>query len=117
MCFKEIPDLKWSVFQGKIKDDGEIIYGVCLPATGFSALFVLFSLLTVVSILVSGFVCYHRTLAKVSEENPPEPNVVNAAAAAAAAASVQHQLGWGFGTWFSKQSQQQGNNRIRPALF
>ena len=61
--------------QGKIHDEEDGgLYGVCLPATGFSALFVLFSLLTVVSILVSGFVCYHRTLAKVSEENPPEPN-------------------------------------------
>ena len=33
----------------------EIVYGVCLPATGFSALFVLVSLLTVISVLVSGW--------------------------------------------------------------
>ena len=102
-------------FQGKIHNDDDE-YGVCLPATGFSALFVLFSLLTVVSILVSGFVCYHRTLAKVSEENPPEPNeaaVANAAAAAAAAAAVQQQIGWGFGTWFKQQQA----SRVRPALF
>ena len=32
----------------------EIVYGVCLPATGFSVLFVLLSLLTVISVLVSG---------------------------------------------------------------
>jgi len=110
-----------AVFQGKIHDEEDGgLYGVCLPATGFSALFVLFSLLTVVSILVSGFVCYHRTLAKVSEENPPEPNgaaVANAAAAAAVAAqaaAVQQQMGWGFGTWFK---QHENSSRMRPALF
>ena len=32
----------------------EIVYGVCLPATGFSVLFVLLALLTVISVLVSG---------------------------------------------------------------
>ena len=51
----------------------EVVYGVCLPVTGFSALFVLFSLMTVVSVIVAGFVCYHRQLAKVSEESAPEP--------------------------------------------
>merc|ERR1711936_372489 len=35
--------------------DLDFIYGVCLPATGFSALFVLLSLTTVVSVIVSGF--------------------------------------------------------------
>ena len=52
----------------------EIVYGVCLPATGFSALFVLVSLLTVISVLVSGFVCYHRQLQKVAEEGAPAPS-------------------------------------------
>ena len=42
-----------TVFQGKIIPE-EIVYGVCLPATGFSVLFVLLSLLTVISVLVSG---------------------------------------------------------------
>ena len=32
----------------------EIVYGACLPATGFSVLFVLLALLTVISVLVSG---------------------------------------------------------------
>ena len=44
-----------------------------MPATGFSALFVLVSLLTVISVLVSGFVCYHRQLQKVAEEGAPAP--------------------------------------------
>ena len=57
--------------QGKIQED--VIYGVCLPATGFSALFVLLALMTVVSVIVSGFICYHRQLAKVAEESAPEP--------------------------------------------
>ena len=49
------------------------MYGVCLPATGFSALFVLVALLTVISVLVSGFICYHRQLQKVVEEGAPAP--------------------------------------------
>jgi len=61
-----------TVFQGRIMPE-EIVYGVCLPATGFSALFVLVSLLTVISVLVSGFVCYHRQLQKVAEEGAPSP--------------------------------------------
>jgi len=60
------------VFQGKMIPEA-IIYGVCLPATGFSVLFVLLSLLTVISVLVSGFVCYHRQLQKVAEEGAPAP--------------------------------------------
>lgn len=63
-----------TVFQGRIMPE-EIVYGVCLPATGFSVLFVLLSLLTVISVLVSGFVCYHRQLQKVAEEGAPEPGV------------------------------------------
>jgi len=62
-----------TVFQGRIMPE-EIVYGVCLPATGFSALFVLVSLLTVISVLVSGFVCYHRQLQKVAEEGAPAPS-------------------------------------------
>jgi len=61
-----------TVFQGRIMPE-EIVYGVCLPATGFSVLFVLLSLLTVISVLVSGFVCYHRQLQKVAEEGAPAP--------------------------------------------
>merc|ERR1719429_800701 len=61
-----------TTFQGKILPE-EIVYGVCLPATGFSVLFVLLSLLTVISVLVSGFVCYHRQLQKVAEEGAPAP--------------------------------------------
>lgn len=61
-----------TVFQGRILPE-ETVYGVCLPATGFSALFVLVSLLTVISVLVSGFVCYHRQLQKVAEEGAPAP--------------------------------------------
>ena len=48
-----------------------------MPATGFSALFVLISLLTVISVLVSGFVCYHRQLQKVAEEGAPTPQTSN----------------------------------------
>ena len=112
-------------FQGRMRE--EVVYGVCLPVTGFSALFVLFSLMTVVSVIVAGFVYYHRQLAKVAEEAAPEPTNRNAAAAAnaaavAAAAAVavqQQQEGyvltsareWGFNTWFRKKQND------RPVLF
>lgn len=66
-----------TVFQGRIMPE-EIVYGVCLPATGFSALFVLVALLTVISVLVSGFVCYHRQLQKVAEEGAPAAHSPNA---------------------------------------
>uniref|UniRef100_A0A0K2V0D7 Uncharacterized protein n=2 Tax=Lepeophtheirus salmonis TaxID=72036 RepID=A0A0K2V0D7_LEPSM len=51
----------------------EIVYGICLPTTSFSAIFVLLALLTVISVLVSGFVCYQRQLQKVAEESAPKP--------------------------------------------
>ena len=84
----------------------DIIYGVCLPATGFSALFVLLALMTVVSVIVSGFICYHRQLAKVAEEAAPEPGTA-AAAAAAAAAQVQTSFmlkEWNFNAWFRQNN-------------
>lgn len=107
-----------ATFQGKIKED--IIYGVCLPATGFSALFVLFALMTVVSVIVSGFICYHRQLAKVAEEAAPEPGAatvlhpaaVMAAATAAAAEQPSFMLKeWGFNTWFRNKQQE------RPPIY
>jgi len=109
-----------TIFQGRmLPDEGEIIYGVCLPATGFSALFVLFSLLTVISVLVSGFICYHRTLAKVSEENPPEPNARMLPSMSAVNNIIPATMGgqvpvvWGFGTWFSKRH----GDVVRPSLY
>jgi len=59
-----------TVFQGRMIPE-EVVYGVCIPATGFSALFVLLSLLTVIAVLVTGFVCYHRQIQKSIEESPP----------------------------------------------
>ena len=99
------------LLQGKIKED--IIYGVCLPATGFSALFVLLSLMTVVSVIVSGFICYHRQLAKVAEEAAPEPTGRRMAAAPPGANGVPppsqqppiHSfIDWGFNTWFRSKA-------------
>ncbi len=60
------------MMQGRMLPE-EVVYGICLPATGFSALFVLVSLLTIISVLVSGFVCYHRQLQKQVEEGAPAP--------------------------------------------
>lgn len=92
-------------FQGKIQED--VIYGVCLPATGFSALFVLLALMTVVSVIVSAFICYHRQLAKVAEEAAPEPTAAAAAAASINPGTVQTSLMLKeFNAWFRKQHQQ-----------
>ena len=100
-----------TIFQGRMQpEEGEIIYVVCLPATGFSALFVLFSLLTVITVLLSGFICYLRTLAKVSEENPPEPNARIQSSVSTANNIIPAAMGtllpiiWDFGTRFSKRS-------------
>ncbi|TRY67115.1 hypothetical protein TCAL_05870 [Tigriopus californicus] len=109
---EERPDV--SVLKGRIQSE-EVIYGVCLPALGFSALFVLLSLLTVISILVSGFVCYRRQVQKVTEESPPQPlgapsrvlsqsHLLSAPPLATVADPMvaQQQMGWGFQTWFRK---------------
>lgn len=59
-----------TVFKGKRED---IIYGICLPAPGFSALFVLLAMCTVISVLVAGFMCHHRQLQKDTTESPATP--------------------------------------------
>ena len=94
--------------QGKIQED--VIYGVCLPATGFSALFVLLALMTVVSVIVSGFICYHRQLAKVAEEAAPEPTAARVAAPPGVAGPVMNPgtvqtslMLKEFNAWFRKQ--------------
>ena len=112
--------------QGKIKED--IIYGVCLPATGFSALFVLLSLMTVVSVIVSGFICYHRQLAKVAEESAPEPTSTRRMVVPpppgppgsppqhphpTAAAFQTSLIDWGFNTWFRSKA----NPLERPPAY
>jgi len=51
-----------TIFQSKMRED--VVYGVCLPAPGFSALFVLLAMCVVISVLVSSFLCYHRQLQK-----------------------------------------------------
>ena len=52
----------------------ELVYGVCLPAPGFSALFVLVAMCTVISVLVAGFMCHHRQLQKDTTESPATPH-------------------------------------------
>jgi len=59
-----------TVFKGKMMSE-DIVYGVCFPASSFSVLFVVLSLITVLSVLVSGFVCYNRQLRKNMEKNAP----------------------------------------------
>ena len=57
-----------TIFQGQIRDD--IVYGICLPAAGFSALFVLLAMCAVISVLVAGFLCHHRQVQKDSSRQP-----------------------------------------------
>jgi hypothetical protein len=82
----------------------DIVYGVCLPAAGFSALFVVASLLTVISIIVSGFVCYQRQMRKAEQEAAPEKAMVTMVTATPTTMSVlptahdQHELAH----WFRK---------------
>lgn len=63
------PDVKEeavTIFQGRIRED--IVYGICLPAPGFSLIFVLVSMATVISALVAGFLFYHYQLQKEVQE-------------------------------------------------
>lgn len=61
-----------TVFKGHHRE--EVVYGVCLPAPGFSALFVLLAMCTVISVLVAGFMCHHRQLQKDTSESPADPH-------------------------------------------
>ena len=63
--------------------------------------------MTVVSVIVSAFICYHRQLAKVAEEAAPEPTAAAAAAASINPGTVQTSLMLKeFNAWFRKQHQQ-----------
>jgi len=56
-----------TIFQSRMKAE-EVVYGICLPAPGFSALFVLLAMCVVISVLVASFLCYHRQLQKADRE-------------------------------------------------
>lgn len=62
-----------TIFQGKIRE--EVVYGICLPAPGFSALFVLLAMCVVISVLVASFLCYHRQLQKADHDGPSHPHM------------------------------------------
>ena len=65
-----------TIFQGKMhRSADDVVYGVCLPAPGFSALFVLLAMCVVISVLVASFLCYHRQLQKDDREGVPTPVV------------------------------------------
>ena len=56
-----------TVFQGRIRQ--EVVYGICLPVPGFSALFVLVALSAVVSALVAAALLYrYQSQAAVRKE-------------------------------------------------
>ncbi|XP_016843791.1 uncharacterized protein LOC100121339 isoform X2 [Nasonia vitripennis] len=81
-----------TVFQGRIRE--EVVYGICLPLSGFSALFVVVALSAVVSALVAGAMVHRlqaqRELARNARKNLP-------ASLQAALAAGQHHLqqpGW-----------------------
>lgn len=51
-----------TVFQGRIRE--EVVYGICLPVPGFSALFFLVAVSSVVSALVAGSLLYRYQVAQ-----------------------------------------------------
>lgn len=63
------PDAKGeavTVFQGRIRE--EVVYGICLPVPGFSALFVLVAVSAVVSALVAGALLYRYQVQRETQE-------------------------------------------------
>ncbi|XP_011173006.1 uncharacterized protein LOC105205351 [Solenopsis invicta] len=60
-----------TVFQGRIRE--EVVYGICLPMPGFSALFIIVALSAVISALVAGAMLHRlqaqRDVAASSREN------------------------------------------------
>ena len=69
--FTPTQDEAVTVFKGHRE---AVVYGVCLPAPGFSALFVLVAMCTVISVLVAGFMCHHRQIQKDTTESPAAPH-------------------------------------------
>ncbi|KAF6213590.1 hypothetical protein GE061_011311 [Apolygus lucorum] len=55
-----------TVFQGRIRE--EVVYGICLPVPGFSALFVLVAVSAVVSALVAGALLYRYQVQRETQE-------------------------------------------------
>lgn len=57
-----------TVFQGRIRE--EVVYGICLPMSGFSALFIVVALSAVVSALVAGAMLHRlQTQREVATSN------------------------------------------------
>lgn len=60
-----------TVFQGRIRE--EVVYGICLPVPGFSALFVIVALSAVISALVAGAMLHRlqvqRDMIRESQKN------------------------------------------------
>lgn len=49
-----------TVFQGRIRE--EVVYGICLPMSGFSALFIIVALSAVISALIAGAMLHRLQL-------------------------------------------------------
>ena len=60
-----------TIFKGKRE---AIVYGICLPAPAFSALFVFLAMCTVISVLVAGFMCHLRQIQKDKTDSAPGPH-------------------------------------------
>lgn len=64
-----------TVFQGRIRE--EVVYGICLPMPGFSALFIVVALSAVVSALVAGAMLHRlqtqREVATTNRKNGTVP--------------------------------------------
>lgn len=69
-----------TIFQGRIEE--EVVYGICLPVQGFSALFVLVAVSAVVSALIAGALLYRyqvqRETQKIMQRRQASASVSNA---------------------------------------
>jgi len=62
-----------TVFQGQMISE-EVVYGICLPATQMSIVFLVVSIFTVIAVLMAGFLCYKRHFKNRKERSSPLHN-------------------------------------------
>ncbi|XP_011307344.1 uncharacterized protein m [Fopius arisanus] len=63
-----------TVFQGRIRE--EVVYGICLPMPGFSALFIIVALSAVISALVAGAMLHRLQVQREAADNQKNQVVV-----------------------------------------
>lgn len=62
-----------TVFQGQMIPE-EVVYGICLPATQMSIIFIFMSIFTVIAVFVAGFMCFRKHFKNGKERIRPLHN-------------------------------------------